>query len=129
MLLEVDRPRAGWLAALHSLHFDRVVPRVGAWLSDAEAYRYLPRSTVYLPPGPELLERIAARGFGALRRRALGLGAAQLIEALRGRSPVAAGRDDRPTADATGSASRTAPADAIPGSASPADARAAGAGS
>lgn len=82
-LLEVDRPRAAWARAGHSLYFDRVVPWLGGMLSDREAYRYLPRSTAYLPPGPELFRLLRGAGFAALARRPLLLGSAQLLTAVR----------------------------------------------
>jgi demethylmenaquinone methyltransferase/2-methoxy-6-polyprenyl-1,4-benzoquinol methylase len=81
-LLDVDRPRARWLAAAHSLYFDRAVPRIGAWLSDRAAYSYLPRSTCYLPPEPELLALLAAAGFADVAKRRLLLGSAQLLTAV-----------------------------------------------
>jgi demethylmenaquinone methyltransferase/2-methoxy-6-polyprenyl-1,4-benzoquinol methylase len=82
-LLEVDRPSSWLVRAGHSLYFDRVVPLLGGLLSDRAAYRYLPDSTTYLPPEPELLRRIEAAGFTALRKRRLLLGAAQLLIAER----------------------------------------------
>lgn len=82
-LLEVDRPRSRWIAAAHSLYFDRVVPRIGAWLSDRAAYAYLPRSTGYLPTEPELRALLASAGFARIERRRLLLGAAQLVTAVR----------------------------------------------
>lgn len=78
-LLEVDRPRARALRAGHSFYFDRVVPLVGGLLSDRSAYAYLPRSTVYLPPGAELCALLGKAGFAAVRRRELLFGAAQLL--------------------------------------------------
>lgn len=82
-LLEVDRPRARSLAGAHSFYFDRVVPRLGGLLSDRAAYAYLPRSTSYLPPEPELLAMLAAAGFGGVAKRRLLFGAAQLVTAAR----------------------------------------------
>jgi len=82
-LLEVDRPTARLVRAGHSLYFDHVVPRVGALLSDRAAYRYLPDSTSYLPPEPELLALIERAGFTAVRKRSFLLGAAQLLIAER----------------------------------------------
>ena len=84
-LLEVDRPALAMVRAAHSLYFDRVVPRVGGWLSDRAAYTYLPRSTVYLPDAPELAALIADAGFREVRRRPLLLGSAQIITAIRAR--------------------------------------------
>ena len=48
-LLEVDRPANPLVRAGHSVYFNRVVPLMGRLLSDAQAYRYLPQSAVYLP--------------------------------------------------------------------------------
>jgi len=81
--LEVDRPRSAPLRALHSLYFDRAVPRLGAWLSDRAAYAYLPQSTAYLPPEPELCAELAKAGFERLRKTPLLLGAAQIVTGLR----------------------------------------------
>jgi demethylmenaquinone methyltransferase/2-methoxy-6-polyprenyl-1,4-benzoquinol methylase len=82
-LLDVDRPRAAWLRLGHALWFDRVVPRVGGWLSDRDAYAYLPQSTVYLPDAPALAALLGRHGFATPRRRGLLLGAAQLWTARR----------------------------------------------
>jgi demethylmenaquinone methyltransferase/2-methoxy-6-polyprenyl-1,4-benzoquinol methylase len=83
VLLDVDRPERRWLRRVHSLYFDRVVPLVGGWLSDRRAYAYLPRSTVYLPPGSELLARMRRAGFEEARRRTLGFGAVQMLCGVR----------------------------------------------
>jgi demethylmenaquinone methyltransferase/2-methoxy-6-polyprenyl-1,4-benzoquinol methylase len=82
-LLEVDRPRSAWLRAGHSFYFDRVVPFVGGLLSDRDAYRYLPESTVYLPPEDEMRALLARAGFPGAERRSLLLGAVQLVTAPR----------------------------------------------
>ncbi|MGH0030891.1 MAG: ubiquinone/menaquinone biosynthesis methyltransferase [Myxococcota bacterium] len=82
-LLEVDRPRARAVRRAHSLYFDRVVPFLGGLLSDRDAYRYLPRSTAYLPDTGELLARLAKAGFRELRARHFLLGSAQLLTGVR----------------------------------------------
>ena len=82
-LVEVDRPRGRTLRAAHSLYFDRLVPRLGAWLSDRDAYRYLPASTAYLPPEPELRRLLEGTGFETPHKRSLLWGAAQLIVTRR----------------------------------------------
>jgi demethylmenaquinone methyltransferase/2-methoxy-6-polyprenyl-1,4-benzoquinol methylase len=83
-LLDVDRPAPRWLRAGHSFYFDRVVPLVGGLLSDRAAYAYLPQSTAYLPPAPQLLRLLASAGFHGARHRPLLLGAVQLLTAVRG---------------------------------------------
>lgn len=84
-LLEVDQPTGALARWGHELYFKRIVPLVGALLSDSAAYTYLPRSAVYLPPAPQLLQSIAAAGFCDVVKRPLSAGVVQLIVATRRR--------------------------------------------
>ncbi|MFN2641288.1 MAG: ubiquinone/menaquinone biosynthesis methyltransferase [Actinomycetota bacterium] len=81
--LEVAEPRSRVLRFGHGLYFRRVVPFIGGVLSDRSAYSYLPRSTAYLPEPQDLLKTLAAAEFDGVRRRLLGMGAAQLIVGTR----------------------------------------------
>ncbi|MBV8528200.1 MAG: ubiquinone/menaquinone biosynthesis methyltransferase, partial [Candidatus Dormibacteraeota bacterium] len=81
--LEVASPRNALLRAAHGLYFNRVVPWVGARLSDGVAYRYLPASAAYLPEPRELCRLLEKCGFSDVRRIALGGGAAQLLTGTR----------------------------------------------
>lgn len=83
-VLEVDRPDSAWVSRFHSVYFDRVVPRIGALLSDRAAYGYLPRSTAYLPPAEELFEMLSRAGFDEIHHERLLLGTAQIVVARRG---------------------------------------------
>ena len=84
-LLEVGQPAEGWWGRGHRLYFERIVPRIGGLLSDADAYRYLPRSLAYLPAADELSADIAAAGFDEVACRPLSRGLAQLFTATRRR--------------------------------------------
>jgi len=84
-LLDVATPTNPVLRAGHAVYFGHVVPRIGAVLSDRDAYRYLPKSVAYLPPTGELLDSLVAAGFHAVERRLLAGGIAQLITATRSR--------------------------------------------
>ncbi len=81
-LLEVCEPANPVLRAGHSVYFNRVVPLVGGLVSDRAAYRYLPKSLAYLPPGPEILD-LLGEGFDAAERRMLSVGIAQLLTGTR----------------------------------------------
>lgn len=83
-ILEVDRPSSRWVAHAHSFYFDRVVPQIGALLSDRAAYRYLPQSTAYLPPLDDMQALLREAGFVNAERQALLLGTAQILTAVRG---------------------------------------------
>jgi demethylmenaquinone methyltransferase/2-methoxy-6-polyprenyl-1,4-benzoquinol methylase len=81
--LEVDTPSNWLLHWGHSLYFNRVVPVLGALLSDAWAYAYLPHSVSYLPTSEELRQMIEAAGFQHVIQRRLSGGVAQLVTAIR----------------------------------------------
>jgi len=82
-LLEVDEPSGRVTRWGHELYFRRLVPFIGGLLSDRAAYAYLPQSTAYLPPAPQLLGLVNEAGFRAVRKHPLSGGIAQLIVAIR----------------------------------------------
>jgi demethylmenaquinone methyltransferase/2-methoxy-6-polyprenyl-1,4-benzoquinol methylase len=82
-LLETAEPSNPVLRWGHGVYFGKVVPRLGGWLSDRDAYGYLPRSAAYLPPPDELVDVFARTGFPDLRRTWLSGGIAQLLTGTR----------------------------------------------
>ena len=82
-LLEVSEPGHPLLRRGHRLYFNRVVPLIGAALSDRAAYRYLPRSMAYLPPAGAMAEALVRAGFPDARRVALSGGIVQLLVGTR----------------------------------------------
>ena len=62
-LLEVAEPANPLLRWGHGIYFGKVVPKIGGLLSDASAYRYLPRSVAYLPDPEDMRPMIADAGF------------------------------------------------------------------
>ena len=82
-LLEVAEPKHPFLRWGHGVYFGEVVPRIGGWLSDPAAYRYLPRSVAYLPDPATLVDQLRSAGFTAVERRLLSVGIAQLLSATR----------------------------------------------
>ncbi|MDA8342282.1 MAG: ubiquinone/menaquinone biosynthesis methyltransferase [Actinomycetota bacterium] len=85
-LVEVAEPRSRLLLAGYRLWFRRLVPLIGGLLSDRGAYRYLPRSTAYLPPARELRALLLDAGFSGVNIRPLSGGLSQLITATRSAS-------------------------------------------
>ena len=82
-LLDVAQPEQRLLRAGHRIYFGHVVPRIGGLLSDAPAYKYLPRSLAYLPPPASVLAMLSAAGFDEVQRRLLSGGITQLYTATR----------------------------------------------
>lgn len=84
-LLDVAVPPNRLVRWGHQLYFGRIVPRIGAFLSDSAAYRYLPRSVAYLPERDRLLSLARDAGFADAEHQALTLGITQLITGTRSR--------------------------------------------
>ena len=82
-ILEVAEPGRGLLRAGDRVWFRHVVPVIGGVLSDRAAYRYLPRSTAYLPPTEQLRSMLNDAGFSSVNRRPLSGGLSQLLTATR----------------------------------------------
>jgi demethylmenaquinone methyltransferase / 2-methoxy-6-polyprenyl-1,4-benzoquinol methylase len=94
-ILEVGAPPGGLLRAGYRLWFERAVPVLGGALSDADAYRYLPRSTAYLPNEAGLRRLLVDAGFSAVGRRLLWGGLSQLLTATRVGLPPGAAPGNR----------------------------------
>jgi demethylmenaquinone methyltransferase/2-methoxy-6-polyprenyl-1,4-benzoquinol methylase len=63
VILEITRPQREPLASFYSLWFDRLVPFLGNFAGDADAYSYLPNSVRTFPEPRDLAARIDAAGF------------------------------------------------------------------
>ena len=82
-VLEVSQPDSALLRWGHGVYFGKVVPRIGALLSDAAAYRYLPRSVAYLPPPARMLAMLRRAGFADAVHTDLSGGITQLLTGTR----------------------------------------------
>ena len=78
-LLDVAEPSNPLLRLGHSIYFGKIVPKIGALLSDQDAYKYLPKSVQYLPDSEELLTELRAVGFSDVDRILLSGGITQLF--------------------------------------------------
>jgi demethylmenaquinone methyltransferase/2-methoxy-6-polyprenyl-1,4-benzoquinol methylase len=78
-ILELSEPRSGVLAWAARFHMHTVVPSVGALLSGAGAYRYLPRSIAAFPPAEEFAEMMRAAGLDVVAVQPLTFGVCHLF--------------------------------------------------
>ena len=82
-LLDVGVPRNPLIRWGNSIYFGRIVPRIGALLSDGPAYRYLPKSVAYLPAPTEMIAMLRRAGFSDAEHRQLSGGITQLLTGTR----------------------------------------------
>jgi demethylmenaquinone methyltransferase / 2-methoxy-6-polyprenyl-1,4-benzoquinol methylase len=67
VILEITQPTRPPLSLFYSLWFDRVVPLLGAFSDETEAYTYLPESVRSFPSPRGLAEKMDRAGFEQIR--------------------------------------------------------------
>ncbi|HEX3238536.1 MAG TPA: ubiquinone/menaquinone biosynthesis methyltransferase, partial [Solirubrobacterales bacterium] len=67
VILEITTPTRPPLSLFFSLWFDRIVPLLGAFSNDSEAYSYLPESVRSFPSPQGLAEKMDRAGFERIR--------------------------------------------------------------
>ncbi|MBU6233440.1 MAG: ubiquinone/menaquinone biosynthesis methyltransferase [Acidobacteria bacterium] len=83
VFLEVANPRSRILRAGFSVWFRGVVPIIGGLISNRGAYRYLPKSTAYLPSVEEIVAMMRQAGFSTVQHRMILGGLSQQFTATR----------------------------------------------
>ena len=85
--LDAAVPERALLRAGNAIWFRGAVPMLGRLLAhNADAYRYLPRSTAYLPGPTALLALVRDAGFADAQRVTMTGGSVQLLTGLRAAS-------------------------------------------
>ncbi|WP_282011239.1 bifunctional demethylmenaquinone methyltransferase/2-methoxy-6-polyprenyl-1,4-benzoquinol methylase UbiE [Nitrospina watsonii] len=75
VILEFSLPREPLLREAYRAYFDRVLPRIGGWVSGhADAYTYLPESVGEFPERVEFAEMMRRAGFDRVRHRDMTFG-------------------------------------------------------
>ncbi|MSV81311.1 MAG: ubiquinone/menaquinone biosynthesis methyltransferase [Actinobacteria bacterium] len=82
-LLDVGIPHNPVIRWGNNIYFGKIVPKIGALLSDGAAYRYLPKSVAYLPPREELVRLLREAGFADGQHHQLSGGLTQLMVGTR----------------------------------------------
>jgi demethylmenaquinone methyltransferase / 2-methoxy-6-polyprenyl-1,4-benzoquinol methylase len=83
VILEITQPRRPPLSLFYSLWFDRIVPLLGAFSGDPEAYSYLPESVRSFPSPAGLAEKMGRAGFGGIRYTVLAGGIIAIHSGVR----------------------------------------------
>jgi demethylmenaquinone methyltransferase/2-methoxy-6-polyprenyl-1,4-benzoquinol methylase len=84
VILEITQPTRPPLSFFFSLWFDRIVPLLGAFSSEPEAYAYLPESVRSFPSPRGLAEKMDRAGFERIRYTVLAGGIIAIHSAVKG---------------------------------------------
>jgi demethylmenaquinone methyltransferase/2-methoxy-6-polyprenyl-1,4-benzoquinol methylase len=83
VILEITQPTRPPLSVFFSLWFDRIVPLLGAFSSNPEAYSYLPESVRSFPNPYGLAEKMDSAGFKSIRYTVLAGGIIAIHSGVR----------------------------------------------
>jgi len=83
VILEITQPIRPPLSIFYSLWFDRIVPLLGSFSSDPEAYSYLPESVRSFPSPAGLAEKMDRAGFERIRYTVLAGGIIAIHSGVR----------------------------------------------
>jgi demethylmenaquinone methyltransferase/2-methoxy-6-polyprenyl-1,4-benzoquinol methylase len=84
VILEITQPIRPPLSLFYSLWFDRIVPLLGAFSSNPDAYSYLPESVRSFPGPRRLAEKMDDAGFKRIRYTVLAGGIIAIHSGVRG---------------------------------------------
>jgi demethylmenaquinone methyltransferase/2-methoxy-6-polyprenyl-1,4-benzoquinol methylase len=84
VVLEITQPARPPLSVFYSLWFDRIVPLLGSFSSEPEAYSYLPESVRSFPSPAGLAEKMDRAGFERIRYTVLAGGIIAIHSGIRG---------------------------------------------
>lgn len=83
LVLEFFPPRRGLLSVLFQAYFHHVLPRIGALLSDRDAYKYLPQSVGSFYSAADLRKVLYDAGFTVDAEQSFIFGTARLVRAVK----------------------------------------------
>jgi demethylmenaquinone methyltransferase/2-methoxy-6-polyprenyl-1,4-benzoquinol methylase len=83
VILEITQPTRPPLSTFFALWFDRIVPLLGTFAGDREAYSYLPESVRSFPDPHTLAAKMDAAGFAGIRYTVLAGGIIAIHSGVR----------------------------------------------
>jgi demethylmenaquinone methyltransferase/2-methoxy-6-polyprenyl-1,4-benzoquinol methylase len=84
VILEITQPTRPPLSTFYSLWFDRIVPLLGSFSAEPEAYSYLPESVRSFPSPRGLAEKMDGAGLVGIRYTVLAGGIIAIHSGLKG---------------------------------------------
>lgn len=78
-ILEFAEPKSIIFGTIYRWYFRKILPRIGAFFSRSDAYRYLPESVEYFPPRNELKKLLKEAGFENITIKDMTFGVVVLI--------------------------------------------------
>ena len=62
-ILEFSQPKSKIFSSIFKFYFHKILPIIGSWISDSDAYKYLPESVTEFASRDELVKLMESSGF------------------------------------------------------------------
>lgn len=83
-ILEFSKPTTSGIKQLYSFYFQRIIPRIGQWISGSRiAYRYLPETVMRFPDGGDFLSILKKVGFSNTQEDRLTFGVVSIYTGVK----------------------------------------------
>ena len=82
-ILEFSQSRSKFFNFIFSVYFNRILPRIAAFISRADAYRYLPESVKYFPSESKIKDFLSSNHFTHIEFQKLTFGIATIYKGIK----------------------------------------------
>ena len=82
-ILEFSQSRSKFFNFIFSVYFNRILPRIAAFISRADAYRYLPESVKYFPNESKIKDFLSSNHFTHIEFQKLTFGIATIYKGIK----------------------------------------------
>ena len=82
-ILEFSQSRSKFFNFIFSVYFNRILPRIAAFISRADAYRYLPESVKYFPNESKIKDFLNSNHFTHIEFQKLTFGIATIYQGIK----------------------------------------------
>ena len=82
-ILEFSQSRSKFFNFIFSVYFNRILPRIAAFISRADAYRYLPESVKYFPNESKIKDLLHSNHFTHIEFQKLTFGIATIYKGIK----------------------------------------------
>ena len=82
-ILEFSQSRSKFFNFIFSVYFNRILPRIAAFISRADAYRYLPESVKYFPNESKIKDFLNSNHFTHIEFQKLTFGIATIYKGIK----------------------------------------------
>ena len=82
-ILEFSQPKSKIFSSIFNFYFHKILPIIGSWISDSDAYKYLPESVTEFASRDELVKLMESSGFNNCKMMDLTFGTTSIFTGVK----------------------------------------------